>query len=470
MEPEERDGCQEGSMCSPSSQGEQTAQTQASLQLSESEPFLRAAPDLQPAPSPFSVAALWKRYAHVSWALADQTMVSGVNFLTGILLARHLGLRGFGVFTLAWMAVLFVNSLQMALVVSPMMSIGPKQGPDEAPAYYGAVLAQQAIFAVLSFGLLLLAASAGGALNPRWQIQALALPLSAAAFAFQMQDFLRRYFFTRGRGASAFANDAVSYLGQLALLVYLFGACGLDTAGALWVIAGTSAAAVCLGALECRRLAWHAGRFYAVMARHWNFARWLTASALLQWTTGNLFIVVAGGLLGATSVGALKAAQNVLGVTHILFQGLDNIVPARAAQIYAQSGVAELLAYLRRVTWAGVVPTTSIALLAAAVPAFWLRLFYGEAYLAYGYVLRWYALIYVVIFFGLPLRAGLRALEHTRPIFASYACATVFSLAACYPMVEWLGLYGVLGGILLTQLAMIAIMHWAQQRLVRRPA
>ena len=30
---------------------------------------------------------LWARYSHVNWALADQTMVSGVNFLTGILLA-----------------------------------------------------------------------------------------------------------------------------------------------------------------------------------------------------------------------------------------------------------------------------------------------------------------------------------------------------------------------------------------------
>ena len=35
---------------------------------------------------------LLTRYSQVNWALVDQTMVSGVNFLTGILLARYLGI------------------------------------------------------------------------------------------------------------------------------------------------------------------------------------------------------------------------------------------------------------------------------------------------------------------------------------------------------------------------------------------
>ncbi len=51
------------------------------------------------------------RYRHVNWALADQVMVSGVNFLTGILLARGLGIEEFGRFTLAWMVVLFVAGM-----------------------------------------------------------------------------------------------------------------------------------------------------------------------------------------------------------------------------------------------------------------------------------------------------------------------------------------------------------------------
>ncbi len=122
-------------------------------------------------------------------------MVSGVNFLTGILLARYLGLKEFGVFTLVWMAVLFVNSLQFAVISAPMMSIGSKQTVDEAPAYYGAVFSQQAAFAGLSFVVLYVGMKASGIFFPQWRVEHLALPLASVAFAFQMQDFMRRYFF-----------------------------------------------------------------------------------------------------------------------------------------------------------------------------------------------------------------------------------------------------------------------------------
>ena len=57
------------------------------------------------------------------WALVDQALVSGSNFLTNIVLARMVGIEAFGAFTFAWMAVLFMNGFQNALIVAPMMSV-----------------------------------------------------------------------------------------------------------------------------------------------------------------------------------------------------------------------------------------------------------------------------------------------------------------------------------------------------------
>ena len=45
---------------------------------------------------------LWRKYADVNIALADQAMISAANFITAILLARFLGLDEFGVYTLAF--------------------------------------------------------------------------------------------------------------------------------------------------------------------------------------------------------------------------------------------------------------------------------------------------------------------------------------------------------------------------------
>ena len=86
---------------------------------------------------------LHQTYRDTNWALVDQGVVSGVNFLTMVLLARMLGVEQFGKFSIAWLVLLFFKSIQAALVVAPMMSIGPKQRDDEQALYYGAVILQQ---------------------------------------------------------------------------------------------------------------------------------------------------------------------------------------------------------------------------------------------------------------------------------------------------------------------------------------
>jgi len=160
------------------------------------------------------------RYSQVNWALADQAMVSGVNFLTGILLARYLGLAEYGRFTLVWMAVLFFNSLQQAAILSPMMSIGPKRDKNQEARYYGAVFLQQVIWTGASAAFMFAGARGCRILRPDWDVQGLAFPLVAALVAYQFQDFLRRYFFVRNRASVAFLNDCISYLGQLLLQSY----------------------------------------------------------------------------------------------------------------------------------------------------------------------------------------------------------------------------------------------------------
>lgn len=388
--------------------------------------------------------------SRVTWALADQMMVSGVNFLTGILLARFLGLREFGVFTLAWIAIVFLYNLQIAIITSPMMSIGPKQSEQELPAYYGAVFAQQVAFSLLASLIIFVSVELSGVFFPEWRVQHLALPLAFVAFFLQMQDFLRRYFFTCGRGSAAFANDAISYLGQLGLLLWLFQITQLNSAGALWVIAGTSTMAVLVGAISLGRMAWDWKLVCTVASRHLRFSKWLAASVLMQLTAVNLFIIVAASLLGAFAAGALKAAQNIMGILHILFHGLDNIVPAEASRRYDQMGIRALTGYLRKVAWFEGTATALFALLVGLFPEFWLGLFYGPEFLLYGALLKWYAAVYVIAFFGTPLRAWLRALEHTRPMFWATLGMMLFSIATAYPLNIWWGLTGTMLGIFIS--------------------
>jgi O-antigen/teichoic acid export membrane protein len=386
------------------------------------------------------------------WALTDQSVVSATNFLTNVMLARFMGLREFGVFALAWMAVLFVNSLQSALIVAPMTSIAPKQEEKDRPSYFGAVVFQELVLVSCCFVLVFISLMVSDSFFPQIGLRQLALPLAASAFAYQAQDFLRRYFFVTRQSRHALADDALSYLTQLPILFFLHRAGHLNSVIALWVMAGTSILGLVAGWFWVEPITFDGEQIKAITRRHWKISRWLSASSLLQWTAGNLFVIAAPVYYGAAAVGALKASQNLMGVTHVWFQGLDNVVPVETARRLRDGGVHSMLAYTRSilVKWGGL--TLVFAIVMASAPGFWLRFIYGPNMAQYGYILRLFALLYVLIFVGGPLRAGLQALEFTAPIFWSYLAMTAFAITFAFPMAKWLGLGGTMLGFFGTQI------------------
>jgi len=406
-------------------------------------------------------SALWERLrgsllqkllGREVWALTDQAVVSATNFLTNVMLARFMGLREFGIFVLAWMSVLFVNSLQTALIVAPMMSIGPKQDEKDRPSYYGAVVFQELVLVSFCFVLVFVGLKTLSGYFQHADLQQLALPLAVSAFAYQMQDFVRRYFFSTRQSRHALANDALSYLTQLPLLFLLHRAGRLNSATALWVMAGTSIVGMIAGWFWIERIEFHWDWIKAITRRHWTLSRWLTGSALMVWTSSNIFVIAAPAYYGAAAAGALKASQNLMGVTHVWFQGLDNVVPVETARRLRQGGVDAMMSYTRSIIlkWGGL--TLLFAVILGATPGFWLRLMYGQQLVQYGYILRLYALLYVIVFLGGPLRAGLQALEFTVPIFWSYLTMTAFAFAFAVPMAKWLGLNGTMLGLIATQI------------------
>jgi len=417
----------------------------------------------QAAPQPSIIARLVQRVGGGTTpaALFDQALVSGANFLTNVLLARAFGIREYGVFALAWIAVLFANSLQYALVVTPMMSVGPKQDEEDRPSYFGAVLVQQLAFACIATLAMFIGVQYSNRLFPDWKIAGLALPVCAATFAYVLQEFLRRYFFCTRQSRRALISDAVSYLTQVPIIFWMGSRHIATLSNALWIIAATSLAGflACVRWFEPVTLQWSAIK--AVSLRHWRISRWLAPTAFLQWGAGNLFLLAAPVFYGAAASGALRAANNIIGVAHIWFLGLDNVVPAEAARRFRHSGPAGLMPYIRDVflRWGGV--TLAFAGIIAAFPGFWLHVTYNGKYSQDADVLRLYALLYLIIFTLGPLRAGLQAMEYTAPVLYAYPVLIAFSVALAGPFARNFGLNGVLFGMCCVQLIMAAFMGTA---------
>jgi O-antigen/teichoic acid export membrane protein len=393
------------------------------------------------------------------YALLDQAMVSGTNFLTGVVLARSIGLRGFGVFTLAWTAVLFLYSTQISLIVSPMMSIGPKEPDDEEASYYGCVLMHGVIFAVVGSALLFLFMLCGAWLVPRWGVRPLALPTAAAAGAYLTQDLVRRYFYCTWRIGAVLVNDAVSYLGQLVFLLLAWRFAHPDCELVLWIMAITSFAATLLGIVMLGPVSINAGELKRVAARHWISSKWLLGSNLLQWAAGNVFFVAAPLYLGVAVIGGLRASQSLLNVANVWFQSLENVIPSEAARRLHSGGLGAMVRYLRVVAlrWGGATLVFVIMVSIFASPL--MRFVYGNAFEGYGYVVRWMACACIATILTVPPMAGLRAIEKTKPIFYANIVSAVLGFALAVPLVKAFGLRGAVGGILLGRLAVLVVIE-----------
>ncbi len=385
-------------------------------------------------------------------------MVSSVNFFTNLLLAAYLGLQEFGVFTLVWIAVLIATSLQTALITSPMMSIGPSQPESESDIYYASVFIQQFVISLISFIVLLLGMLGSNYYFPEWELAGLAWPSACACFSFQTQDYLRRYFFTRGRVNIAFGNDLVSYGGQLALLLFMFSS-GLTTiANALWIIAFTSFLGVVWGLIKIEK---HSrptiSYFYKNVKRHWRSSKWLAAAALLDWTSGNLFFIASGAMLGAWATGTLRAALNLMGPVNLIFQALFNIMPGSAARKYRSKGITGLVSYIRRYAFWVTVVSVLYFIPILIDPEFWFTLLYGGAYTENYSLVFWFCFTYIALASRIPLDIGLRTLERTKYSFWALAASTVFAIGAHNYLITRYGIDGAGFGILMSMLISLSV-------------
>ena len=397
-------------------------------------------------------------------SLADQALVSACNFATTIVLAHALGLEAFGLFSTAWIVVLLTVSLQLGLVVCPMISIGPGLPGEAWQSYYAIVLVHEAAFLALAGSAVAvwLALAFGD-----W---ALAFAAGAACAAHLAQDFSRRYLFARGRPPVVLGIDALNQGVKLALLVLLARSDMLSPARALEVVAA-SAVLSCVCAIPFRgRLAWRAGEFGAASRRQWQSGRWLVLTGLMQWLSGYAGLLIAGALLGVTLIGVLRAAQSILGVLNLIRDALENTVPPIAGRALASRGLDGLRAVIGVTAAIGFVGGLSFTALLALTGKSLLAVAFGPDMAAYAWVVTWYSLLFPVSLVSFAQICAFRALERTGAVFAATAAAAALNLALVYPAVRWFGIQGLLSVAITAEVLVCLVLAGLLRRTLRAPS
>jgi O-antigen/teichoic acid export membrane protein len=275
------------------------------------------------------------RAASPTLVIADQAVISLLNFGTAALVGAVVGPHELGSFALVWIALTLLVAGSESLVVAPYTAMLASTPPDSLKAYAGGVFLHQVVVCALA-ALLFAIGAAGLTLAERHDGATLLAAAGLAAPAILLREFARRTSLARLEAGDGVRVDLTTAAVQaLALISFALGGALSAATACLAVALGNGAAALLWwpGARRRFQVSWTSAR--AAFRRHRDFA---TPSfvALLTFLLQLYAAPVALGVVAdRTAVGLFAACHTLVMVSNPLVQGLANYLMPTMAQTSA---------------------------------------------------------------------------------------------------------------------------------------
>ena len=377
--------------------------------------------------------AVWTRFA-----VLDQIVLSGSNFLTLVILAHALRPRDFGVYVLCFAAITFANGIQTALITQPHNVLGSSRVAAARYAVYTRATAASQYALVVGF-LAALVTAASVAVGLGIFSSRLAVALAAALIGWQVQEFGRRILYSESRLAEAVVSDTISYGGQVIVLASLAAAHSIDVGAALWVVALTSLAGFLFAGIRLG-VKVVPTKDLEPIRENWSLARWLLGASIAYWCSTDLFVFVAAALLGVTVSGGFKAAQALLGPLNVLLIFLGTNLPILFARTAASRDRKAKLGMERSTAVrVALVVVLLYGLLVSVAARPLLDSLYGGSYGKFALLVPlfvgYYAVAAVASVYGASLTAQLRPDR----VFRANVAGALFAILVGWPMVIAIG-------------------------------
>ena len=414
------------------------------------------------APAVARPAARSKLFGKNIWAVGDQVLISGANFVTMVLVARSLGAEAFGLFTLVYSVLLLANIVQSTLITVPHNVLAStRDGVAFGRFTFSMGLAQ---IGLVSAEAMLVAVAAVVAFAHHLTVAPLLLALVPGVIGWQSQEFVRRVLYTQSRFGEAFANDCISYGGQTLAVAALWALDRVSGTGVLYVVAATSLVAAAVGLLQLRTSLDY--RFDAAALREsWHFGKWLTAGELLQWGCSlQMYLYLSALILGTAAAGELKAAQILFGPTRVLAFYLGSVLPMRFARALASGGNAAVHQELKH-TARRVLPWLFVyAVCVAAFARPLLSLVYREGFDGEPMVLTIYAGVAFIDYVQVIFTSALSAKRMTRSIFYGQSAGLIVTALLSWWIIQYLGPRGAPTALALSTLIITTLFYRFYQK------
>ena len=387
-----------------------------------------------------------KKQKSLNYSIIDQAIVSGSNFLCALIIVKLIGLKNFGIFSTCWIILLFISTIFVSSIVSPMMAIVTKQ--EDIKRYFGSLLIFQLVFSSIGFVFAFLIGLIYFKISEFYFPTKIVFFFSLCVFFHHFQEFFRKYFFATKNFNDAIIIDCITYLTRLSLFFFLLSTNTLIELDEIFLLyLSTSFLGSIYGMIKYKFKIDFS--FLKIdFKSHLEISMWLVPSGLLKWTSINLFLIAASVMLGPIALGVIKLSQNIVSIYNLFLLGLENFIPLEAGKVYTNKGISQLIKYLKQIAFNGFIFTTLLGLILSVFSKQIIKLIYGESFVNYNHILYWFSSFLLFLFLNLLINIFLITVNKTRIIFKNYIITSIFSLTSFYPLIYYLGINGVLLGML----------------------
>jgi O-antigen/teichoic acid export membrane protein len=404
-------------------------------------------------------------------AVFEQGVVSGSNFVMGVLLGRWMTPNAYGAYAYAFAMFILVSLLYQSIIIEPMAVFGANQYRHCLRGYLKSLLRMHLGTALAVFLILGLYAGyewvAGGATGLP---QALA-GVTIAAPCVLLFWLGRRGFFLRFAPEIPAASSlfySVLVIGLLFLLhrwnrITPFNAFVITAIAALL----TSGLLLVLLYRMFRDSTEPTPGLRQDWQRHWVYGRWALAAALVAWFPANVYYPVLSHFYGLAETGQFRAIMNLVLPVQQTYGALSVLALAYAAKVHGEQGSSAAGKLSRRLT---------LLFIGGAV-AYWgmivpfgrpiLNALYHGKYAEVAPLLPLFAagsVLWAAVFGPVIM---LRGMEAPRLVFVAHLGSSIACLVLGIPLTWKYGLVGVGWGLVVSSAVAFVIAVFLLRRQVR---
>lgn len=400
-------------------------------------------------------------------AAIDQGLISLANFLATIILARNITPTELGVYGVGFTTLRLIRAVQNGLTVTPMSTFG---GGMDDEAFRRYVTPNTLIQLILATASALAAALIGHLLTQFGNDTAgpTAFALWSPFIFWQLQEYLRRALYTRGKVLDAVVNTGIANIFRLGSMLWWLSQDRLDGVAGLQSIAIGSLLALLPGVWQTRHF-WsrHFDSLKDVWQRNWRFGSFIIGASIANWVCVEAYPIITAGMISFAAAGAYRAVQNLVQPVQLLLRAINTFFTPRAAHKYEEGGIQGIARMLKRAYLATCLPVLGLLTVGVIFSKQILFLLYGETYLEYSNAVILLAVFYALWYLYGPIQNALEAIRHSQPIFIANMTAIVAMFTIGLWFIHTWGVNGTIAGQALNALVVTIVLWISWKKLAR---